>query len=461
MRLFESPPATPRGALSFGWGDAAAPAEVLESDPPAARRRRGPFLLPRAPAEGDAHPMLAEASEGSCFQAFAPYGVLCVSRRLGPAALLEALGEGPEVSLAGVAGVLDAGPGAAEDLDSACEAGGGGGGFASAAEGVLGAGPEGGSAAVLEPDPERRAAGEALRLLAACLPGRGLARAVAQLLVEGRVVLTSDCTGAVAGAVAALRSCLRPLAWQHVYAPVVPRCVALQLLDCPVPFLLGMPSALLDPSDPHALSLPPSVLRVDLDAGEVAGGEASGPCEAATGRLARRLAALRRAGAAPEAHAAALESFVRDVLGGAAAATLRLRAAGGGGGGLAVVDEEQFLRAKALQERHRAAREAIGAAGGVAVATGALSDALFGVKGAEEPLYRHDEDFCRLVLRSQAFSEWVQQDGERAAAGADAIRIDVPDEHDLPPAVLATIATARERDERRRRALRGKGEKNT
>jgi hypothetical protein len=60
-----------------------------------------------------------------------------------------------------------------------------------------------------------------------------------------------------------LRQAVAPLQWCHVYNPVAPQAMALDLLHCPAPFFLGM----LRSEDPASASVPADVLVVDLDEG--------------------------------------------------------------------------------------------------------------------------------------------------------------------------------------------------
>lgn len=59
-----------------------------------------------------------------------------------------------------------------------------------------------------------------------------------------------------------LKLAMLPLKWCHIYAPVVPEHVSLQLLQCPAPYLLGVrrESLKASPAPP-----PAGVLLVDLD----------------------------------------------------------------------------------------------------------------------------------------------------------------------------------------------------
>lgn len=63
-----------------------------------------------------------------------------------------------------------------------------------------------------------------------------------------------------------LRLATAPLEWCHIYAPVAPQQVALELLQCPAPYLLGILRGTLR----AAGAVPPrDALVVDLDANTV------------------------------------------------------------------------------------------------------------------------------------------------------------------------------------------------
>lgn len=82
------------------------------------------------------------------------------------------------------------------------------------------------------------------------------------LQLEYRVVLVSS-SHTVAMLVGEwLKLAMHPLTWCHIYAPVVPQPLALELLQCPAPYLLGILRETLDssPTQPCA-----GVLFVDLD----------------------------------------------------------------------------------------------------------------------------------------------------------------------------------------------------
>lgn len=63
-----------------------------------------------------------------------------------------------------------------------------------------------------------------------------------------------------------LRLAMRPLDWCHIYAPVAPPRLALELLQCPAPYVLGIARGTLR----TARAVPPAdAVVVDLDANSV------------------------------------------------------------------------------------------------------------------------------------------------------------------------------------------------
>jgi hypothetical protein len=63
-----------------------------------------------------------------------------------------------------------------------------------------------------------------------------------------------------------MRLAAQPLQWCHIYAPVAPQHLALELLQCPAPYMLGILRSTLQ----RAAAVPPSdAVVVDLDANTV------------------------------------------------------------------------------------------------------------------------------------------------------------------------------------------------
>ena len=81
------------------------------------------------------------------------------------------------------------------------------------------------------------------------------------LLQEGRVVLCSKYWALLTPVAEALLSLLYPLVWEGIYVPVLPSDM-IDVLDAPIPFLVGMDSRLLDLD---AKRRPIGVVLVDLD----------------------------------------------------------------------------------------------------------------------------------------------------------------------------------------------------
>lgn len=63
-----------------------------------------------------------------------------------------------------------------------------------------------------------------------------------------------------------IRQAIHPLRWCHIYSPVAPQDLALELMECPAPYILGIARDSLEMSHTQ---LPRGVLVVDLDTGEI------------------------------------------------------------------------------------------------------------------------------------------------------------------------------------------------
>ena len=86
----------------------------------------------------------------------------------------------------------------------------------------------------------------------------------AALTHERRVVLSGSDLGVLSSAVRAAAATLRPLAWQHIFLPLMPAGFV-DYLTAPMPFLVGLPAALV----PVMKRLPcEEVFHLDLDTGE-------------------------------------------------------------------------------------------------------------------------------------------------------------------------------------------------
>ncbi len=90
------------------------------------------------------------------------------------------------------------------------------------------------------------------------------------LLSEQKVVLVSKSKALLPIACDVLLGLLHPLSWLHVYVPLVPRQMASVLPQCPVPFLLGVPSNYLA-GESSSMKIPDDVLVLDIDTGRISG----------------------------------------------------------------------------------------------------------------------------------------------------------------------------------------------
>jgi hypothetical protein len=106
------------------------------------------------------------------------------------------------------------------------------------------------------------------RQLLNCLPPIPLALLFVTLLIEQKVVFSSSRRSVLFSAISSVTRLLEPLSWSHLLVPLVPSALALDLLQYPAPFILGISSE--DPGNMDALrSLPADVTLVDLDVGRV------------------------------------------------------------------------------------------------------------------------------------------------------------------------------------------------
>lgn len=93
------------------------------------------------------------------------------------------------------------------------------------------------------------------------LSGKAIVWAWAALLLEARLVIRGKSHEYLAPLAAAIVSCIAPIPFVHVYAPVLPSRDAVQLLSAPVPFIVGV-----DAHDIDAWN----DLRTEVDGEEVA-----------------------------------------------------------------------------------------------------------------------------------------------------------------------------------------------
>lgn len=104
--------------------------------------------------------------------------------------------------------------------------------------------------------------------LFAALPAAVVVDVVACLLVEARVALVSSRPETFSRVAAALLSLLFPFDWRGVVVPVCPEHLLVELVDAPVPFLIGGFDANYLASTEVGARIPPGVVFVDLDRGE-------------------------------------------------------------------------------------------------------------------------------------------------------------------------------------------------
>jgi len=96
----------------------------------------------------------------------------------------------------------------------------------------------------------------------ACLSVGNIMALVGSLMSEGRVAICSRHYALLTPVCEALLSFLFPLQWQGMYIPIMPYAM-LDILDAPVPFLVGLHARYLIEAKPHMR--PQGVIFVDLD----------------------------------------------------------------------------------------------------------------------------------------------------------------------------------------------------
>lgn len=75
----------------------------------------------------------------------------------------------------------------------------------------------------------------------------------AAMLNERRILVKSDRLTRLTGCVQAANSLIYPMQWQHIFIPILPKQL-LDYLNAPMPFLIGVPSSLLQASRPIRFS---------------------------------------------------------------------------------------------------------------------------------------------------------------------------------------------------------------
>ena len=99
------------------------------------------------------------------------------------------------------------------------------------------------------------------RVIFECLSPRNLVAVFLCCLLECKVVVVSALSVSFPLLLGEfVTHCMSPLKYCHVYAPVLPRSAAEELLQCPTPFLIGLSRAALD-----SQSLPADLVVVDAD----------------------------------------------------------------------------------------------------------------------------------------------------------------------------------------------------
>ena len=98
-----------------------------------------------------------------------------------------------------------------------------------------------------------------------CLGARGVLTVLSAALAESRILFFSSDAFLLPAVCESLRVLLYPLKWAHVYLPVVPAPL-LDLVQAPVPFILGTLTKWMDLIPPEYLS---EVILVDLDTGAI------------------------------------------------------------------------------------------------------------------------------------------------------------------------------------------------
>ncbi|CAJ1960097.1 unnamed protein product [Cylindrotheca closterium] len=117
-------------------------------------------------------------------------------------------------------------------------------------------------------DQSRAFKDQAVRQLSDCLPPTPLALMFATALLEQKIILSSSRRSVLHAATTGLCAMLEPLEWSHLLVPLVPSTLAVDLIQYPAPFILGVPSG--DADNGELLgNLPEDVTLVDLDVGRV------------------------------------------------------------------------------------------------------------------------------------------------------------------------------------------------
>jgi hypothetical protein len=104
-----------------------------------------------------------------------------------------------------------------------------------------------------------------LRMMNEVLPPKALVDLLTCALLERKILFVSKNYSLLTAAAACLQMLLKPLRWQHLCIPVLPRSM-IDTLECPTPFIIGVNSVYAFKRDfPFVLDL----VIVDLDAGTI------------------------------------------------------------------------------------------------------------------------------------------------------------------------------------------------
>jgi hypothetical protein len=123
------------------------------------------------------------------------------------------------------------------------------------------------------PYDDERPTGVALEPLLSALGVPNTVRLLGALMLEQRVIFIGSRWGHVSSCAHAALTLLYPLTWQHIFIPILPTAM-LSYACAPMPYVLGVLSRHLPQLEKEPIE---DALFVDLDAGRMAGGDASAP----------------------------------------------------------------------------------------------------------------------------------------------------------------------------------------
>jgi len=102
------------------------------------------------------------------------------------------------------------------------------------------------------------------RPLFQCLSAKHVIQCFTVLLMDGRICLSSSRVALLTPVAEALLALLQPFTFEGTYVPVLPS-VMLDVLDAPVPFLVGVHASALETTPGGRGVVPPGVVLVELD----------------------------------------------------------------------------------------------------------------------------------------------------------------------------------------------------